>query len=137
VNTASETRDRGFTLIELVVTVSLMGLAMLAVFGAMAVFYKVEDSHRSMTQLDQDLRSYAEALLALPYDSDCTVAYSATIPTGNTATVVVGFWKKDLPPTYQNTCPANTDPGIQRLTVTLTRTADGRTDSLEIVKAAP
>lgn len=136
-NSTSSSRDRGFTLIELVVTVALMGLAMLAVFGAMAVFYRIEDSHRSTTQLDQDLRSYAEALLALPYDSDCTVAYSATVPTGNTATVVVGFWKKDLPPTYQNTCPSNTDPGIQRLTVTLTRTADGRTDSLEIVKAAP
>ena len=124
-------------LIELVVTVALMGLAMLAVLGAMGVFFKVEDSHRAMTQLDQDLRSYAEALLALPYDSDCTVEYSATVPTGNTASVVVGFWKKDLPPTYQNTCPTNTDPGIQRLTVTLTRTADGYSDSLEIVKAAP
>lgn len=133
----SESRDRGFTLVELVVTVALMGLAMLAVFGAMAVFFKVEDSHRSMTQLDQDLRSYAEALLALPYDSDCTVAYTATVPTGNTATVVVEFWNKDLPPTYQSTCPASTDPGIQRLTVTLTRTTGGYSDSLQIVKAAP
>jgi type II secretory pathway pseudopilin PulG len=134
--TDQHTNDAGVTLVELVVTVALMGLAMLAVFGAMAVFFKVEDSHRALTALDEDLRSYAEALLALPYDDDCTVAYTATVPSGNTPTVTVGFWNGDLPATYANTCPGGTDPGIQRLTITLTST-DGFDDTLEIVKAAP
>lgn len=130
------TDDAGVTLVELVVTVALMGLAMLAVFGAMAVFFKVEDSHRALTTLDEDLRSYAEALLALPYDADCTVSYTATVPSGNSASVTVGFWNGDLPATYAAACPGGTDPGIQRLTVTLTST-DGFDDTLEIVKAAP
>ncbi|MFZ9481373.1 MAG: prepilin-type N-terminal cleavage/methylation domain-containing protein [Ilumatobacteraceae bacterium] len=132
------TRDRGLSLIELVVTVALMGLAMLAVFGAMAVFFKVEDSHRAMTELDEDLRTYAESLLALPYDADCTVNYttSVTAPAGNSASVVVGFWNGNLPATYAASCPGGVDTGIQRLTITLTRT-DGFDDSLEIVKAAP
>jgi type II secretory pathway pseudopilin PulG len=55
-------RDRGETLIELLMTVLILGTAVVAVVGALAVAIRVSDVHRKQATAGAAVRAFAEAL---------------------------------------------------------------------------
>jgi prepilin-type N-terminal cleavage/methylation domain-containing protein len=112
--------ERGFTLIELIIAITLMGLAVGAVFGGLGLFFKIQDTQQSNARIDAEIRNYAERILAQPY-TDCATAASyeaATAPTGLSSTVAVQYWDGKLPASFGSTCTA--DVGLQQITIVLT-----------------
>ncbi len=126
--------DRGVTLLELLVTIVLMGLAFTAVFGGMGLFLRTESVQRSNARIDTELRTYAESVLGMPY-VECAAAgsYAAVAaPKGLTPRVTVAYWNGDLPAVYTSAC--STDLGLQQITIVLTGT-DGVSGTLVVGKS--
>jgi hypothetical protein len=123
--------ERGETLVEVLMTVTVIGVAFVAVFGALFTALRVSDYHRKTTSADVVLRNFAEVVKApggtYAYvqcsASGSTVSYPAYTPpaphTGYTATItriryLTGYSAGT--PTWGTTCPA-TDLGAQELTL--------------------
>lgn len=121
----------GFTLIELIVTVAIMGLTFVAVVTALGAAVKGSGRQRVHAALNAVLLSAAEDLRApcvsapgsptdcpagaIPYD-DCATDYVVTVPAGFTASATVkGVWNRDpgvnrFDPDW---CATRTDSGLQ------------------------
>lgn len=124
--------DRGFTLVELLVTLSLMSISFVGIFSAITTFFRSETTQRATADIDANIRTYGERILAVPYQA-CATSYTATVPSGFTAAVTVRYWDGSMPATFGSTC--TTDLGVQLVTVQLTRTTDGITDTLDMAKS--
>jgi prepilin-type N-terminal cleavage/methylation domain-containing protein len=126
--------ERGFTLIELIIAITLMGLAVGAVFGGLGLFFKIQDTQQSNARIDTEIRNYAERILAQPY-TDCATAASygaAAAPADLSSTVSVEYWDGNLPATFGSAC--GTDAGLQQITIVLTD-ANGASGTLVIGKS--
>ena len=155
--------ERGELLIELLVTVSIVGLGVVAIITGVGSTARLSGVSRVGTRGDQILVRYAENLIAVPYQA-CTsgppyvAAATSAIPstnlpdgitTGAPGTAAarsdayelsiasIGYWNGDLTPaTFTTTCPP-TDRGSQQLTL-LVHAGDGSFDRrMTIVKRAP
>ena len=134
---ARRDEQSGFTLVELLVTMSIMAIAFIVLLGAISVFFSSTRIHRASADLDAAMRTYVERLADASY-VDCATPTSyntVAVPAGFTATVQPKYWDgiNPNPAVFGPTCPTP-DEGGQQLTVTLTRTTDGQKDSLVIVK---
>ena len=127
----------GFTLVELLVTMSIMAIAFIVMLGAISVFFSSTRIHRASADLDAAMRTYVEKLSDAGYVRTVhRLDYSAVpVPSGFTASIQPKYWDgiNPNPAVYGPTCPTP-DKGAQQLTVTLTRSSDGQKDSLVIVK---
>ena len=156
--------ERGESLIEVLMTVSIVGIGVVAIVTAMGSTLRLSGASRVGTHSDQLLVRYAENLTAVPYEA-CTpgttpyvAAASSAIPSTNLPDgITVGapgtaasrsdafelsisamrYWNGDLSPaTFSTTCPSS-DRGSQELTLKV-HAGDGSFDStLMIVKRAP
>jgi prepilin-type N-terminal cleavage/methylation domain-containing protein len=126
--------ERGYTLIELLVTVTLMAIAFGAVFGGLGLFFKIQSTQRANATIDTEIRNYAERLLDQPYvDCATTSSYSAASqPTGLTTTVTLTYWDGKLPAAFGKTCAK--DLGLQQITITLSNSR-GDSGSLTLGKS--
>ncbi|MFM8304639.1 MAG: hypothetical protein ACKOA9_10130 [Actinomycetota bacterium] len=126
---------RGETLIELLATVTVMGIAVVAVVFGMAVAVKASGADRKHGRIEAVLRNGAEAISAAAYDPGG--AYSgalAPVPAldADTATYSIGSVLRGC--LDVNGSAAACDTGVQELTLTA-RSADGRiSKTLVIVK---
>jgi prepilin-type N-terminal cleavage/methylation domain-containing protein len=133
--------DAGFTLVELLVTVTIMSLAFVVILGAIAVFMRSTTVQRTSADLDGAMRTYVERLDAVAY-TPCASSYAvpaANLPAGFLSkfqpTVTAKYWDGNPSPAdYGTSCTAATDKGAQQLTVTMQRVSNGQQDSLVIVK---
>jgi prepilin-type N-terminal cleavage/methylation domain-containing protein len=130
----SRDEQAGFTLVEILVTVTIMGLAFVVILGAIGVFFSSTRVHRSSADLDAAMRTYVEKLNAAPYATACPAGYGGVAaPSGFTVAVQVDYWDGIPSPTgWGPDCAAAT--GAQRLTVTLKQSSTGQSDSLVVVK---
>jgi prepilin-type N-terminal cleavage/methylation domain-containing protein len=130
----SRDEQAGFTLVEILVTVAIMGVAFVVILGAIGVFFSSTRVHRSSADLDAAMRTYVENVKAAPYSNVCPAGYgSVAVPSGFTATVQVDYWDGNPAPAgWGSNCAAAT--GAQRLTVTLKQESTGQADSLVVVK---
>jgi prepilin-type N-terminal cleavage/methylation domain-containing protein len=130
--------EGGFTLVELLVTLTIMSIAFVTIISGIGVFSQTTRMHRSTAQLDAATRTYAERLVSASYDATCPTSYTAVaIPAGYVAGISVQYWDGNASPVgWVASCPA-TDKGIQRLTVSLTQTTSGARDQLVLVKRQP
>jgi Tfp pilus assembly protein FimT len=160
---AKRRRERGESLIEVLITVSIVGLGVVAIIAATASTFELSGVSRVGTHADQVLVRYAESLSALsyepctagstPYATTASSAIPATnLPDGITvgppgsagssstafelSIVSIGYWNGDLSPaTFSTTCPS-TDRGSQELTLRV-HAGDGSFDrQMMIVKRA-
>ena len=129
----------GFTLVEVMVTVTIMSLAFVTILEGQAVFFHSTTVRRATASLDTGVRSYSTALTNVAY-VNCAASYATAAPAGTTATVTIDYWNGDAAPasfTDRPTCLANGDQGAQRVQILLTDTATSQTDQLTMVKRKP
>lgn len=136
--------QRGETLLELLVTITIMGAAFVAILTGVGVAIASSDSHRQEATAEGVLRSYAERIedSAEPSTTyaECatTGSYAPagfTAPTGWTVSVTnVAYLQTGN--TFGGSCPSNPDLGAQQLTLLAVspHAKNGATETVVIVK---
>ncbi|GAA1770897.1 type II secretion system protein [Luedemannella helvata] len=134
--------DRGDTLIELLITVIIMGIAVAVLIGGIATSIRITDIHRKQAVAGAAVRDLAEAIESRVAASptgyvDCAGpdAYRAsyTPPAGYAHTLAVTYWDGSA---FTSTC-GGTDRALQRLRLTVS-SQDGRaSESLDLVIRRP
>lgn len=69
--------EAGLTLIELLVTITIMGIVFAVFVGGIGLAIRASDQHKRVVTADTVLRNAAEELQRLPYQP-CTIAVSHT-----------------------------------------------------------
>jgi Tfp pilus assembly protein PilV len=140
--------ERGETLLELLVAVSIMATAFVGIIAGIGTALMATGSHRQAATAEAVVRSYAERMEDpndVPYVNCATTATYGT-PIGfslpaagwNASVTRVLAWQGDTPPTFASTCPTP-DKGLQQLTLTVQSPAGSTqvTDTVVIVKRSP
>jgi len=122
----------GFTLVDTLVGVAILGIGVTAVVSGMATSIKVSDVGRSSAEAQLAVRAYAEALAATSY-ADCAASYATgySAPAGYTAGLTVAYWNAGSS-SFGSTC--GTDSGLQRVTLTVTSADLRATEVLMVAK---
>lgn len=137
--------EAGVTLVEVIVGVAILGIAIVAIVGAMGTSILASDVHRRYADADIALRDYAETLNAASYITcgsatayETAAALSYTPPTNYAASVTTVEYYRASTGTFgslPSSCPA-TDEGLQRLSLRVA-SSDGRAaETVQIVKRA-
>jgi type II secretory pathway pseudopilin PulG len=122
------------TLVEVLLAIAILGVSVLVIVGGMMTSIKVSAQGRTGSEVQIQMRAYAEAISAVAY-ADCATTYTATgytPPTGYSVAVAVSYWTvAGASGSFGGTC--GTDSGIQRLTLTVIG-PDSTQETLKIVK---
>ena len=135
----TQPREDGVTLIELVMTIAIIGVSFAALLGGLAAAVAGSAHQRQRAAVEAVLRSAADDVRDpdVAAYADCAASYPVLVPTGFTATAtVVGFWNSDPAINrFENPpCPSSPDSGLQLLVVHV-ETADGTVkETVEVVK---
>jgi prepilin-type N-terminal cleavage/methylation domain-containing protein len=128
--------ERGESLLELLVAITIMGIAVVAIAGGISISIMVSDSHRKQALASVALHRYAETLESSYSPCSGTTLASYTLPQQpgfNPPTITVAYWTGS----WATTCPGGTDPGAQRVTVQLVSTDGRASESLSVVLRKP
>ena len=129
--------DGGLTLVELLVTVAIVGVAFASLIAGISTYTTSGANHQLQAETQLQLREFAERVTVASY-VDCATSYDSayTPPSGFGRVSSVRLWNPatsayDITPTA-----GCTDPRLQRVTLTLTRTRVplAYTTTLDIVK---
>ena len=116
-------RDAGESLVELLVTVVVLGIITAGLSGALLTVNGTSQLHRQQALAQHALRAWAEQVGAATY-TNCAApaafpAPSPVLPAGLAASVPsVRYWNGT---SFATSCPA-VDTGIQRVTLRITAT---------------
>jgi prepilin-type N-terminal cleavage/methylation domain-containing protein len=143
--------DAGVTLVELLVTVVILGVVFVAILGGMATGMVVSDLHRKQATAETIIRSYAEAVKPAPYTVCAgTAAYAASAvgysvpaglrPTYAVSVAAVRYWQPGGSTgsfvSSLGSCPGS-DNNLQSVTLRVVST-DGRdAETMQVVKRKP
>jgi type II secretory pathway pseudopilin PulG len=138
-------RESGETLLELLVTITIMGAAFVAIIAGVGVAIASSDSHRQEATAEGVVRSYAERIQDsrdVPYvDCATTATYASpagfAAPSGWTVSLTgVAYLQADN--TYGAGCPSP-DRGAQQLTLRAVspHVKNGATETVVVVKRRP
>jgi type II secretory pathway pseudopilin PulG len=137
--------DRGESLVEILVAVTLMGVALVAIVGGLVTTIKVSDIHRKQATAGVAVRDYAEAIqhavdagkykeCALPADYASPAGFA--VPGGYSKSVIAGsvrYWDGSA---WATACPAP-DRGLQQLTIEVASTDSRAAERMVIVVRKP
>lgn len=135
-------RERGESLLELVVAITLMGVAIVAVMSGLTTTLLMSDVQRKQAAAGVAVRDYAEALqqyVAAGHYVACSSSYSVpgfVAPEGFAAKVVAGsvqYWS--IGAAWLPLCLL--DSGLQRARVSVTSTDGRATEYLYVVLRRP
>jgi type II secretory pathway pseudopilin PulG len=140
--------EGGETLLELLVSVTIMGTAFVAIIAGFGTTLMATDVHRQAATAETVIRSYAERMqdpVDVPY-VDCATTSSYADPPGfslptpdwSASVTKVLAWQGDTPPTFAAACPA-AGAGLQQLTLEVRSPAGVHqaTETIVIVKRKP
>jgi type II secretory pathway pseudopilin PulG len=129
--------EQGETLLELLIAITLLGVAAVAIASGMALSIKVSDIHRKQSVASAYLHSYAESIenqiATSGYQPGCAPAYTApSAPSGYAVStmIVMNSWNGSA-------WSCGTDVGIQRLTLGIHSTDNRADEKLVIVVRKP
>ena len=150
--------ERGETLVELLVTIAIVGIAIVGVVASLGAALEFSQRDRSDADLETVLTSYAEQLerldyetcgaanpyattgpAALPSVSGIDVRYADSVAAGTDVSAAylvridsVQYWDgQGSPAGFGAACPAGGDPGLQRITLRGWRVSDsGGTEAI-------
>jgi len=124
--------DGGFTLIELVVAVGIMGIAMVFIVAGMTTSIFGSDIHRKEATADTVARAFAEQVKNATCSPTCPTTYTYSAPTGYAATATVACGTAGAAG-FTAACPNV----LEKVKISVAST-DGRdAETLEVVKRQP
>jgi prepilin-type N-terminal cleavage/methylation domain-containing protein len=130
--------DRGDTLLELLVAITILGVCVVAIASGIAGSVRISAIHRSQATAGDWLHLSAEYLQSqyMPCTAGSPMSYASKLspPLGyvSPATAPVMFWD-DANGTFDlSNCPV-ADPGLQQVHLTLTSTGGQVAESLTVV----
>ena len=141
-------RTRGETLIELLVSMTILGITVVALVGGIGTSIVVSDMHRKQAVAGAVVRSYAEAIEssvdATPSTYVGCVATTAqaaygsppnfTAPNGYTASVTgVAYWTG----TETGYGPCSAGVGVEKLTLSVSSNDSRATETLNLIIRKP
>ena len=133
----ARTDQRGETLVEILVTIAVVGITLTGILGGIALAVSSSGDQQGRATAETVLRDEAEALANasvayVPCATTSSYQPSYTPPTGWSASVTtVRYWDGKTPAGWVASCPAP-DAGLQRLTLAAT---DGKvTETVDVVK---
>lgn len=141
-------RDHGETLVELLVTLSIMAITVVALVGGIAAGIRMSDLHRKQAAAGAFVRAYAEALetavAAHPsgYDLVCTGAttydspaiFQPSDPNYDATVIGILYWNGTA---FVAACTPGSDPGVQRVSLEVASTDGRATERLDVVLRRP
>lgn len=115
-------RERGETLLELIIAIVILGVCVIAIGSGIAVSIKVSDINRSQSLASEYLHNYAEQIQGDPYQScssgSPTYATGLTAPpNGGTWTILqsaIKYWNGTA---FTSTCPPTASDVLQQVTI--------------------
>jgi type II secretory pathway pseudopilin PulG len=138
-------RDRGETLLELLIALTIMSIAVVAVVSGLLAGVAVSDIHRKQSTAGAAVRDYAEnvekyvagtgytSCAAPSAYSPAAVGYSAAVPSGYTASAVaVRYWSGTA--WVASPCA---DVGLQELTIQVASSDTRATERLVLMLRKP
>jgi prepilin-type N-terminal cleavage/methylation domain-containing protein len=144
--------DAGFSLVEILITIAIVGITFSAILGGLMASITVSALQRKEATADTIVRSAAELVKDSeqnPYRNCAgTGAYSLTglsVPSGFSVQITsVAYWNGDgiggpsgvLTPYavgFQPNCPSQ-DHGIQQITISATSSDGQATESVQVIK---
>jgi type II secretory pathway pseudopilin PulG len=138
-------REAGETLVELLVTIVIMGASFVAILAGVGIAIASSDSHRQEASAEGILRSYGERIddpRDVPY-VDCATTATYTNPVGFTAPAgwtlsVTGVAYLQADNTYSSSCPSP-ERGAQQLTLRAVspHAKHAATETVVVVKRKP
>lgn len=133
----ARTDQRGETLVEILVTIAVVGITLTGILGGIALAVSSSGDQQGRATAETVLRDEAEALANasvayVPCATTSSYQPSYTPPAGWSASITtVRYWDAKTPAGWLASCPAP-DAGLQRLTLTAT---DGRvTETVDVLK---
>jgi prepilin-type N-terminal cleavage/methylation domain-containing protein len=133
----SRRHQDGFTLVELILAIAIMGIVFVAVFSGLATFFKVSASQRSNADMDVVVRQYVEQVSSTQtaYAGCSPGAYgSVTLPPASGSSSysfasgpTVTYWEGDNAATFNPSCATYNANGVQLITVTIQHTLGNKT----------
>ena len=121
-----ERGDRGETLVEILLTVVIIGLSVAALVSSLATVSSAGAAQRNGVRADVVIRSYAEAIKAATQGCAAGASYSVSY------TAPAGFTVSVAPAT--TACPPVTNPQVLTLSVT---GPNGITDRMQMKVSTP
>jgi prepilin-type N-terminal cleavage/methylation domain-containing protein len=131
--------EAGVTLIELMVTISIIGVAFTALLAALMGVFTFGEQHRKHAVGETLVRRYADSVNNATYVSCATPAsYAAALapapPTSYTVSITsVQYWNGDATATFGSSCVPANDKGVQRITIRVTGATSTATVPNEVV----
>jgi type II secretory pathway pseudopilin PulG len=121
-------------LVEILVTVAIMGIAITGIFSALSTYLMLGSVQRSTANVDQVIRTYSESMVSASYVSCASSYASVTLPSGYSfsAGPTIDYWKGDSPATFSSTCAS--DKGVQRISATVREQSSGQSQQFVIAK---
>jgi prepilin-type N-terminal cleavage/methylation domain-containing protein len=139
--------DAGFSLVEIVITIGIVGVTFSAILGGLFSSITVSALQQKEATADTVARSAAEVVKDSEHNpySNCAGSghYSLTglsVPSGFSVTITdVAYWDGQPPAGgvvgFQQNCPSS-DHGIQRITIAATSSDGQATETVQVIKRA-
>jgi Tfp pilus assembly protein PilE len=127
--------DRGETLLELVITIAILGVCVVGIGAGIALSVKISSIHRNQATADAFLHNYAESIQTGYTACASPSTYTSGLPTPNGfagPTSSVKFWDGTSFTTLSPCTPAS-DPGLQQVTLSLNSTDGFTSESLVVI----
>lgn len=139
----ADLNDRGETLIELLVTVIIVGVAVVALVGGIATSIRMSDIHRKQAVAGAYVRSYAEAIeTAVASSSSAYVAcagpstyasiYATKDSTYTAQPPAVTYWNGS---TFSPSCTSDT--GVQKVSLRVSTADNTVAETLDVIIRKP